>query len=59
MGFAMGAMIPCFTMTLGFVDAWNDSFVIHSGPTGSRRDRSYCCLDSKGCGSCEARNFSF
>lgn len=55
----MGAMIPCFTMTLGFVDAWKDSFVIHSGPTGRRRDRSYCCLDSKGCGSCEARNFSF
>lgn len=58
-GFDIGAIIPCLTITLGFVACWNDCLVIHSGPTGRRSERSYCCLDSKGCGSWEARYFSF
>src|SRR5262245_2844788 len=59
MGRAMGVMTPSLTMTLGLTESWNDSLVIHSGPTGSRRERSYCSLDSKGCGSCEARYLPF
>lgn len=58
-GFDIGAIIPCLTITLGFVACWNDCLVIHSGPTGRRSERSYCCLDSKGWGSWEARYFSF
>jgi hypothetical protein len=46
-------------MILGFVASWNDSFVTHSGPTGSRSDRSYCSRDSNGNGSCDAKYLSF
>lgn len=45
-GFAIGAIIPCFIKILGFVASWNVSLVIHSGPTGSRSARSYWSLDS-------------
>lgn len=51
----MGVMMPCFISTRGLVLSWSVSLVIHSGPTGSRSERSYCCRDSKGCGSWEAR----
>jgi hypothetical protein len=47
----MGAMIPCFINTRGLTASWKDSFVIHSGPMGSLRARSYWALDSKGWGS--------
>lgn len=43
----MGAMMPFFINTRGLVVSWNVSFVIHSGPTGRRSERSYCCFDSK------------
>lgn len=59
MGFDMGAIMPCLMITRGFVASWNVSLVDHSGPTGNRSDRSYCCCDSNGCGSCEARYLSF
>jgi hypothetical protein len=55
----MGLIMPCLIMTLGFVFSWNVSLVIHSGPTGRRKARSYCCLDSNGKGSWEARYRSF
>lgn len=55
MGFDMGAMMPCFMSTRGFVLSWNVSLVCHSGPTGSLRERSYCSLDSKGWGSWDER----
>ena len=58
-GFDMGAMTPCFISTLGLVLAWNVSLVIHSGPTGSLSDLSYCSLDSNGCGSCDAMYMLF
>ncbi len=58
-GFDMGAMTPCFISTRGLVLAWNVSLVIHSGPTGSLRDLSYCSRDSNGCGSCEAMYMLF
>jgi len=48
MGFDMGAIIPCLTMTLGFVASWNVSLVPHSGPIGSRSDLSYCARLSYG-----------
>ncbi len=40
-GFDMGAMMPCLMMTLGLVTSWKVSFVCHSGPSGSRIERSY------------------
>lgn len=58
-GLDMGAMMPCFISTLGLVLAWNVSLVIHSGPTGSLSDLSYCSLDSNGCGSCDAMYMLF
>ena len=59
MGLDMGAMMPCLTMTRGFVPCWNVSFVTKSLPTGRRRVASYCSLDSKEWGSWEARYLSF
>lgn len=55
----MGAMMPCFIMTRGLTASWKDSLVIHSGPMGRRRERSYWARDSKGWGSWEARYLSF
>lgn len=54
-GFDIGAMMPCFMITRGLVLSWKVTFVCHSGPTGIRKECSYCCLDSKGWGSWEAR----
>jgi len=55
----MGAIKPPLTMTRGLVESWNVSRVIHSGPSGSRSERSYCALVSNGYGSRVARNWSF
>src|SRR3981081_1385031 len=46
-GLDIGAMIPCLTKLRGFVASWNVSFVVHSGPTGKRNERSYCWRVSK------------
>ena len=59
MGLDMGAMTPCLMMTLGLVDSWTVSLVIHSWPTGSRSERSYCSWLSKGNGSCVERYLAF
>lgn len=47
----MGSItVPFLTMTLGNVEFWNVSLVVHSGPIGPRRLRSYWSFDSKGWG---------
>lgn len=48
MGFDIGLMMPCFFRTRGLVPSWKLCLVVHSGPIGRRRDRSYCWRDSKG-----------
>lgn len=47
------------TTTLGMVEAWKVAFVAHSGPIGTRRLRSYCCLVSNVCGRADAWYFTF
>ena len=58
-GFDIGAIMPCFIRIRGFVASWKVSLVVHSGPTGKRRDLSYCCRVSKGCGRLDARYLPF
>jgi hypothetical protein len=48
-GAAIGSTtLPVLTMTLGIVAFWNVDFVVHSGPMGSLRLRSYWAFVSKG-----------
>jgi hypothetical protein len=58
-GFDMGWMMPCLSNTLGLVESWKVSFVVHSGPTGTLKLLSYCALFSNGCGRALARYFEF
>jgi hypothetical protein len=58
-GRCIGLIMPCLMSTRGLVASWKVSEVDHSGPMGWRRDLSYCCLFSKGCGSCVAMYFTF
>ena len=58
-GFSIGAIMPCLSIIRGFVASWKVSLVVHSGPTGSRSDLSYCCFVSKGWGRLEARYLTF
>ncbi|KAL8814252.1 MAG: hypothetical protein Q9191_008562, partial [Dirinaria sp. TL-2023a] len=46
---------PRFTNTLGIVMPPKVSLVVHSGPRGSLRLRSYCARVSKGCGTLPTR----
>lgn len=58
-GFDIGAIMPCLSKILGFVAACKVSFVAHSGPTGIRRDLSYCWRFSKVWGKLVARYLLF
>lgn len=55
----IGLITPCLIITRGLVAVWKVDLVVHSGPIGSLKALSYCCLDSKGCGSWDARYLLF
>lgn len=50
-GRAIGAItLPCFLITCGVICCWKLVLVVHSGPMGRLRDRSYCSFVSNGNG---------